>query len=1067
MPVPGVFYGEESGLATGDKRTNSVPSGATPYAEGARATCLGWKLYQVDVDTGAATLWLEDTSNVCEYEHPGVRTRLVWQWALQDQIATYGAPGSEVEWADRKYWTAGGDGSDWHDPANWSPAGVPTLANTAYIESGTAYIPSNAVAARIVVAEGCGLYLGSTGTVTAAIGAFPTAETNRCLSLALTENLLCSGGMALGGRWQVERDVIITNLTVDVGGDFVLSGAGNCAIYANTMTNAITWTNLYRTAAMVNVAGDLKVLDNAILYPTADRLTGNPVRFRCQNFQLDVGATVNAQNRGWGWITYTNAAQIDPRRSTYGTYGASRFTLAPNSLSIGDWGAGAGYACPYKYAPFAPGTQSAAYHTPSDGGGQFWLRAAGTATVNGIIRANGYHNAYSGNSGGGIWLAMETLAAGASAQLISTGGRNTHGGGTGGKGGSISIAIGLSDAELERLGIGETPAEIGLAYADEINEIAHTVQGGGNGYNDVDGNPTYAASGTATAVYGSDAGLPVTVRSATDEMGAPQPGYGTVAYARQSVQTFACEGYGYDPANPANVRFTCVGYVVSNSTEEVTRGTTDNFTITIGNRPLYVYWIWGDRHVRMPVCVPEHATVKANNTEFTQSGALWLTEETVPVLETIAETGHEFLCWEGEITYGNAKSNPLTLPAGTPRQVCPVVRAIQPATARAWKGGTKEWTDASNWEPSGLPGHQDTITVASGICLVSNYLECAALSLGGSAALRVASAASPLLEEAVLVVNGDLTMTNTASLIVAPQNYYRHGRLTVGGSLSLLGDNKLTVSAGPTNTTFFTYAHGAGFVDVAGDFTVQGKSVVNPNCEPYTGGTVVFRVGGKFTLGRDASFDVTERGFARVAGRSPICLAPGVGLSYIIGGGYGGRGGGYNGTYGRTYGFKNAPDHPGSPKGDYYYERAGAGLIRIHAGAVDLNGLLKASPESSWAGSPSGGGIWVTSERKLVVSTNAVLTVRGGTGSTYNSYGGGGRIALGAFLGKTDIEALAETGEAVSVRPSGYLGYDDFTNRYGAVSINFAYGGGATTGVNAGTFTFLDGSRHGTCIILR
>ena len=47
----------------------------------------------------------------------------------------------------------------------------------------------------------------------------------------------------------------------------------------------------------------------------------------------------------------------------------------------------------------------------------------------------------------------------------------------------------------------------------------------------------------------------------------------------------------------------------------------------------------------------------------------------------------------------------------------------------------------------------------------------------------------------MLVVNSDLTMTNTASLIVAPQNYYRHGRLTVGGSLSLLGDNKLTVSA--------------------------------------------------------------------------------------------------------------------------------------------------------------------------------------------------------------------------------------------------------------------------------
>ena len=144
-----------------------------------------------------------------------------------------------------------------------------------------------------------------------------------------------------------------------------------------------------------------------------------------------------------------------------------------------------------------------------------------------------------------------------------------------------------------------------------------------------------------------------------------QPGYGTATLG--SVQTFAC-GLGYDPANPASIRYSCVGYVVSNSTDEVTRGETDQFTITIGNRPLYVYWIWGDRHVRMPVCVPEHATVKANNTEFTQSGALWLTEETVPVLETIAETGHEFLCWEGEITY-SVPSQIHDAPIGTPRQV--------------------------------------------------------------------------------------------------------------------------------------------------------------------------------------------------------------------------------------------------------------------------------------------------------------------------------------------------------------------------------------------------------------
>ena len=1070
VPVSGVTYGEVRGLANGEMRTFSVTAQTTNYADGARATCAGWKLYKLNIETDAATLWLEDTSNVCEYEHPGGLTRLVWHWELQDQISTYGAPGSTVEWADRKYWTGGGDGIIWHDPANWSPAGVPTLTNSAYIETGTAYIPSNAVAARIVVAENCGIYLGSTGTVTEAIGAFPTAATNRCLGLTVAEHVSCAGKMALGGRWRIERDVVITNLTVDIGGDLVLSGAAVCAVYANTMTNAVTWTNLYHAAAAVNVAGDLKVLGTSVLYPTADRLTGNPVKFSCLNFKLDSGAAVNAQNRGWGWITYTLSSQIDPRRYTYGTFeGTSRFTLAPNSLSIADWRGGAGYACTYKYAPFAPGTQSAAYSTPSDGGGQFWLWAAGTATVDGIIRADGYHNAYSGNSGGGIWLAMDTLVAGEAAQLISTGGHNTHDIGNGGKGGRISISIGLSDAELERLAMGETPEQIGLPYADEINEIAHTVQGGLNGYKDVNGISTYAASGTATAVFGAEADLPVTVRSATDEMGAPQPGYGAAAYAQQSEQAFTCEGYGYDPTDPASIRYSCVGYVVSNSTDEVTRGETDQFTITIGNRPLYVYWIWGDREIKIPVLVPEHAKVKANGTEFTESGALWLSSETVPVLETTPDAGYEFLCWEGEITYGNAKSNPLTFPAGTARRVKPVVREIQAATARAWKGGTKEWAVASNWEPAGLPGIRDAITVASGVCLVSNYFECASLSLSGSAAFRVANTASSLLEESMLVVNGDLKMTNTASLVVAPNNRYRHGRLHVAGNLTLDDANTLTVSAGPTNDTLFTYANGSGFVKVGGNFAIRGTSTVIPNSEKYTGGTVVFNVDGNLLLTTNASFKAVGNGFGRVAGAVPVTLGPGWGYSYTKGGGYGGFGVGYDATYGRTYGFPFAPIHPGSPAGSYT-DSPGGGLIRIHVGkSATIAGTLDARPKAkdSDASSASGGGIWVTAGRRLLIEPGAVLTARGGKRCTgVGAPGGGGRVALGRGLSPAMVDELSRTG--------GIMAWKDVTRRdISAVFLDThpdtvkVDSGEDNGGVYKGTFRFLDGRNNGACLIVR
>ena len=46
-------------------------------------------------------------------------------------------------------------------------------------------------------------------------------------------------------------------------------------------------------------------------------------------------------------------------------------------------------------------------------------------------------------------------------------------------------------------------------------------------------------------------------------------------------------------------------------------------------------------------------------------------------------------------------------------------------------GRTGNWEDAANWMPTNVPGPADTVTIASGTCVASNYAACAALNLSG------------------------------------------------------------------------------------------------------------------------------------------------------------------------------------------------------------------------------------------------------------------------------------------------------------------------------------------------
>ena len=425
--------------------------------------------------------------------------------------------------------------------------------------------------------------------------------------------------------------------------------------------------------------------------------------------------------------------------------------------------------------------------------------------------------------------------------------------------------------------------------------------------------------------------------------------------------------------------------------------------------------------------------------------------------------------------YGKSTSNPLVLAIADMRKVTPLVRAVSEPVTRTWLGAAKTvklWNDPANWEPAGVPGAADDVVIANGTCLVSNYAACASLKLAGGAALKVAETASSMLEEAVLVVNGDLMMTNTATLTVAPRNQYRHGRLSVGGDLVLNGTNTLTVSAGPVDGTTFTHENGCGFVTVGGNLIVVGKSTVIPNSEPWTGGSVVFTVGGNFTLTTNAAFKANDNGFQRTSGRDPITLGPGCGVGHTTAAGYGGFGSGHNGTYGKTYGLVLTPIHPGSPSGDYQGGHPGGGLIRIHAaGKVEIAGRLDASARESDTSesSASGGGIWVTAGGRMTVLPGAVLKARGGYRCTgAGGPGGGGRIALAQMLSSAQLAAMMADEQYHGPGKANKHVFEEevFKASHPGVGID-VLGGEDSAGEQKGSFRFVDGQSIGLMLIVR
>jgi hypothetical protein len=342
----------------------------------------------------------------------------------------------------------------------------------------------------------------------------------------------------------------------------------------------------------------------------------------------------------------------------------------------------------------------------------------------------------------------------------------------------------------------------------------------------------------------------------------------------------------------------------------------------------------------------------------------WYTNGVTVSVTAIASNDYAFSQWSGTGT-------PPDITNGTPTLVMDRVRTLQANFSSLTPGhkvwsGTGNWATPSNWTPPGIPGQQDTVTVASGTATLSD-----STTLGS---LRITNAAILILTNASLTCLGDLTLTNTAKL-------YVYGGVANGSSTNC-------------NT----------WVDVRGDLTLSPNTWVYPISHPTSGGSPFFRMRDLY-VPSSSGFNADGRGFAHQVGASVPGRGPGAGGAGGYrsgGGGYGGAGGCPAGvTGGFTYGSSNAPIDPGSSAGNHSFGDLGGdggGLIHITASRnITLNGSLTANGlnGAGGAGGGSGGGIFISCGR---LSGGGPISANGGAGVNSDAgAGGGGRIAIWAW----------------------------------------------------------------------
>lgn len=896
----------------------------------------------------------------------------------------------------------GATGGDWFTPENWSLSSVPTIEDDVIIDN---------------------LSVNASGAITAG-------------SITINGE---NGALTIGDN--ASRPMV----NAQIAENLTISQASKLYVYAGEMADLSPFGEgeeaasaaLYDSANTISVGGDLNVLGT--IYPDYAPISGTPVIFDVGgDFTLSESGLVNGKRRGWSWAktSFETAPDGARRRKYEGTHSPNGWTLAFGAGHNYGTGAGYGgdgmnkttyyekqfgYSYGLEYAPFLSGSPSGFYQDEGSnssqlkcrGSSSFVIHAEGVAQIDGIVDVAGYSTDHGKASGGGIWIAASDITFGENSLLNAKGQDTpTHDSYGDSAGGRIALTYGATKAEITSMAQGTLPSTFRVFSTEDASHI------------DISRGSNDAEDGTFRTIRRNDAAGIVEVVGSPANAITQNIEYKEQVTINGSQVTYSITDYGYDPLDSENIRYTCVGYVLSNTSGEVASGdnTSCSFTFDASLAPYTLTWLWGEKETRASVFVYGDGQVTIDGISHSEDFTIWHSAATTFEISATPSAGSIFERFASSSFSGGVKyDSTISVDSASPLSVS--ASFISGTVKRVWVGANNaSFWDNNNWSPAGLPSQLDNL----------------------------------------YITNATITLDNTYPLSVK--------NLTISGGTFNISATSATVTEDNTPLYYTNLWKYATPVTVQDKFIVDGNATINVYCDPVSGAAVKFNIG-DFFLGEDAKIradsTVYNASGYRIAGwhwqeseGDPQATqtagtyqtkAPGVGTSFNKGAGHGGKGG--DNSTSTIYGNPYAPFLPGSPNGLYQNRISngipGGGVVWINAlGDCTINGKITVDAGKNMYGSGSGGSIWIAAQT-FFASPTASLSAKGGSISgNYGSMGAGGRISIALGLTQEELTALAK-GET----PQHLVYNDDITiintNVDGGIrdTVNIIYGnpGTATT----------------------
>jgi|GEM_PF-888749 len=577
----------------------------------------------------------------------------------------------------------------------------------------------------LTVRNGASLVLG--GIPLAAVGSLSAGGGATNPWLRVGGNLtLNSGSLLLGGREQNSY----TRLSV--GGTLLLTNGGQLVVYSGN-TNG-TYTN----GALVTVTGNMVIASGSWFKPLAQPVNGGTPMLTVSNLTIRAGGGVDASGGG------------------YKSFGTNVFGPG-QGVSAGSRGGGAGYGGKggrgengsavggptygVTNAPVLPGSGGAYGYEPQPGnaygGGsvQIW---GNVITLDGTIQANGgsSQSQYGGGgSGGGVVITCSTFQGATTGVLRADGGTGGSVAGGGG-GGRVAVGIDMPAAKRRQIHRGQAPSGV-VAYTNHGGYFGQltAIGGSGGGYTPLPGKGTvfFLTTNTVLTIMGSPA-----------TYGAPMPqGYGSAGYRGTGTRITN------SVAPPANVaggqRWQCTGWRLKRLDETpVSNGSSTQAVFQLTTN-MVLTWKWTNEY-HLSVASGANGTAAVSKTGWYTNGVA------VGGISANANTGYVFDTWTGDVPSGHETDNPVSVTMDRTRSI--VASFVSAVGANKKWTGSGTWETGGNWSPAGMPGSNDTCTLASGTCILSSARKVSSLVISNGATLLMTNWSTRLTAGQVSVHSG-------------------------------------------------------------------------------------------------------------------------------------------------------------------------------------------------------------------------------------------------------------------------------------------------------------------------